>query len=163
MSRIPARARGKGLAGAQLIGLLAVGACTAASVRPTLRPLPGARVDTIPGQPDSVVHRLTAALEAEGLEVRLRSPVEGYVETAWFDLAARRSRAPEHLASERVVKVRVWADPLPPAETIVILEAVHRTETDPSQPGRELEAVVPPGHPADSLVQRLLALLEPRP
>ncbi|HEX9580079.1 MAG TPA: hypothetical protein VF970_03160 [Gemmatimonadales bacterium] len=147
---------------AGLIGLLAAGACTAATVRPSMRPLPGAVVDTVQGQPDSIVDRLAAAIEAQGLPVRRRSAAEGYVETQWYDLAARRARGPDHLASDRVVKLRVWVDALPPGETVVVLEAVHQFVTDPSQPGRELEVLVPAGHQADSIIRRVLGALDRR-
>ncbi|OGU00944.1 MAG: hypothetical protein A2W29_08245 [Gemmatimonadetes bacterium RBG_16_66_8] len=59
-----------------------------------------------------------------------------------------------------MIKLRAWADYLPPNETVVVLEAVYRRSTDPSQPGRELEVLAPPTHPADSLVRDLLRVLE---
>jgi hypothetical protein len=129
-------------------------------VRPHLRPLPGATVDTVRSEPELVIERLTAEVRTLGLRVGASNAVEGYLETEWHDLRTSKPRTGDHLASERVIKLRAWADPLPPGESIVVLEAVYRRATDPSQPSRELEVVVPPGHPADSLVQRLIRTLE---
>ncbi|HWP38504.1 MAG TPA: hypothetical protein VNL18_13220 [Gemmatimonadales bacterium] len=136
-------------------------ACTAASVRPSLRPLPGAAVDTISSEAAPIIERLGAEVSALGFRVRALSTVEGYLETEWQDLRTSTPANADHIASDRVIKLRAWADPLPPGETIVVLEAVYRRYTDPSQPSRELEIVVPPDHPADSLVHRLMRLLEP--
>ena len=156
----PADRRRRGIA--CLAWLLAAAACTAVTVRPNLRPLPGAVVDTLPGGPDSLVDRLATAVAALGLHVRRHSAAEGYIETDWYDLDARRVRGADHFASDRVIKLRAWVDALPPDETVVVLEAVYQISTDPSQPARELEVIVPAGHPADSLVQQLLGTLNPR-
>jgi hypothetical protein len=143
------------------LGWLCLTACTAAGVRPHLRPLPGAAVDTISSSPEPIIERLSAAVSALGFRVRARSTAEGYLETEWQDLRRSAPATADHIASDRVVKLRAWADPLPPGETIVVLEAVYRRYTDPSQPSRELEIVVPRDHPADSLVHRLMRLLAP--
>lgn len=137
-----------------------VTACTAAGLRPHLRPLPGATVDTVRSEPEPVIERLTTEVRTLGFRVRASNALEGYLETEWHDLRSSKPTSGDHQASDRVIKVRAWADPLPPGETIVVLEAVYRRFTDPSQPSRELEVVVPPDHPADSLVQRLLRGLE---
>jgi hypothetical protein len=145
-----------------MVALAFTGGCTAVTVRPGIRPFPGAAVDTVAGEPDSIVTRLATAIEALGVRLRRRSAAEGYLETVWYDLAARRARGSDHLPGERIIKLRAWADALPPGESVVVVEAVYRLSADPSQPERELEAVVPAGHPADSMVQHLLTTLEPR-
>jgi len=143
--------------------MLATG-CTAVTVRPNTRPLPGAVADTLKGvPPDSVIRSLAAEVTSRGLKVRRQSAAEGYLETEWHDLRSAKPVGADHRASDHVVKLRVWADPLPPDETIVVLEAAYRRSTDPSQPSRELEVLAARSHPADSLVRQLLRALETHP
>lgn len=132
-------------------------ACTAPAIRPHYGPLPAAAIDTLPMPADSAIVLFTARLTAAGLRVRRASPAEGYLETDWFDLRARRPVAPDRLQTDRVVRVRVFADPEPPGRSRVVVETVYRRTADPSAPGREEEMVAPPGHPGDSLTQHLLS------
>lgn len=130
--------------------------CTAPGTRPHFGPLPAAVTDTLAMEPESAIVALQARLVDAGLRVRRLSPAEGYLETDWFDLRARKSVAPDHLQTDRVVRVRVWADPEPPGRARVVVEAVYRKSADPSARGREQEIVAPPGHPGDSLTRHLL-------
>lgn len=119
-------------------------------------------VDTLGAGPGTVIRTLAAQLTAEGLKVRAMSAAEGYLETAWFDPVTKRSVGQEHRHSERVFRMRAFADSIPPVKTELSLETVYRRMVDPSAKGREEEIIVPPGHPGDSLVQRVLADLRQR-
>lgn len=143
--------------GAPMLSVVLVAlACTAPTIRPSYGPLPAAAIDTLPLPADSAIVLFTARLTAAGLRVRRASPAEGYLETDWFDLRAQRPVAPDQLQTDRVVRVRVFADPEPPGRSRVVVETVYRRTADPSAPGREEEIVAPPGHPGDSLTQHLL-------
>lgn len=137
-------------------------ACTASSVRPHFGPLPGSLVDTLGAGPGVVIGALASELETHGLRVRALSRAEGYLETAWFDPASRRSVGPEHRHVERVFRMRAYADSVPPSRSELTIETVFRRTADPSAPGREEEIIAPPGHPGDSLTQVVLDSLRKR-
>ncbi len=133
-----------------------VWACTAVSTRPHFEPLPGALVDTLGIGPGQAIRTLASELEAFGLVVQTQSPAEGYLETRWYDPVARRSVGREHRRPGQVFRLRAYADSVPPLSCQLVLETVYRRTADPSAPGREEEILVPPGHPGDSLTQRVL-------
>ncbi len=103
------------------------------------------------------------------LETELRSrtvplatvaPNEGYLETAWFDAETRAAARASAGRRPMVVKVRVFADPTGAGtRAVVFVEAVTRFAWDPSVPERELERMVPEGHPARSLLTEIMAAL----
>jgi hypothetical protein len=119
-------------------------------------------VDTLGAGPGTVITTLASALKAEGLKVQAMSAAEGYLETAWFDPATRHSVGQEHRHTERAFRMRAFADSIPPVKTELSLETVYRRMADPSANGREGEIIVPPHHPGDSLVQRVLEDLRQR-
>ncbi len=133
--------------------------CSALAVRPHYRPMPGAVTDTLAASPESVIAALGRALEERGVRVKLRSGEEGYLESDWFDLLSLGVTGTGIPGIERVVKLRAFADPVPPGRAELVIEAVYRRTSDPSVPDRLEEILVPPGHPADSLVGELLKAL----
>lgn len=137
-------------------------ACTAAGTRPHFGPQPGAVVDTLSAGPGTVIRTLATQLTAEGLTVRSISAAEGYLETAWFDPVTKRSVGREHGHADRVIRIRAFADSIPPIKTELSLETVFLRTADPSASGREEEILAPPGHPGDSLTLRVLADLRQR-
>jgi hypothetical protein len=141
---------------------MAVLACTAVTTRPRFGPQPGALVDTLTTSPGMAIRTLATTLAERGLKVHRISEAEGYVETAWFDPVTKRSVGQEHLHTNRVFRVRAFADSIPPHRCQLAMEAVYRRIADPSQPGREEEILVPPGSGADSLAQQILADLRQR-
>ena len=147
------------------LGILALltTACGAGGVRPRFDPFPQAISDTFPLPPDSAIIRIGEILDAEGIEIRHIRPVEGYVESKWFDVGARRTVSAMSLDTDSVVRFRFWSDPATPGSSLVVGEAVRRRVIDPSQPERETEQPVPPDHPATELLQRMLAALGPDP
>src|SRR5574341_4132 len=146
-----------------LYGGVAAGlACTAATMRPRFDPLPGSLVDTLGAGPETVIGGLAAALTARGLKIHAMSQAEGYLETAWFDPVTRKSVGQEHRHTERVFRLRAYADSLPPVRSVLSLETVYRRTADPSAVGREEERIVPPGQPGDSVAQLVLGSLRKR-
>jgi len=131
-------------------------ACTAASTRPRFEPLPGALVDTLRVGPGQAIASLALELQAAGLVIRAQSPAEGYLETRWYDPVTRRSVGRDHRHVGLVFRLRAYADSVPPLSSQLVVETVYRRTADPSAPGREEEILVPPGHPGDSLTQRVL-------
>jgi hypothetical protein len=152
------RRRWRILQGAVVAGL----ACTAATTRPRFDPLPGALVDTLGAGPRTVIAGLAEEVTARGLRVHAVSQAEGYLETSWFDPVTGQSVGQEHLHTERVFRMRAYADSLPPVRSILNLETVYRLTADPSAGGREEERIVPPGQAGDSLTQVVLEALRKR-
>jgi len=143
--------------------LAAVGvACTAVGTRPHFGPKPGAVVDTLGAGPGTVIGALASELETLGLRVRAVSQAEGYLETSWFDPTTGRSVGQEHRRTGQVYRMRAYADSVPPTRSELTLETVFRRWADPSSTGREDETITPPGHPGDSLTQRVLENLKER-
>ena len=143
------------------LGILALFtmACGAGGVRPRFEPFPQAISDTFPLLPDSAIVRIGEILAAEGIEIQHIRPVEGYVESKWFDVGAWRAVSATSLNTDSVVRFRFWSDPATPGSSLVVGEVVRHRVIDPSQPERETEQSVPPDHPATELLQRMLAAL----
>jgi hypothetical protein len=95
---------------------------------------------------------------AESLRVTRASTVDGYLETDWYDLRTHRSyRDNRHVPDlAHTVKLRCWADPYVPNQTILTIEAVYRPRYDPSRIERDLETLVPSDHGGQALVDSLL-------
>lgn len=119
-------------------------------------------MDTVGASPGTVIGALASELETLGLRVRAVSRAEGYLETAWFDPTARRSVGQEHRRTGQVFRMRAYADSVPPTRSELVIETVFRRTADPSASGREEEIIAPPGHPGDSLTQRVLENLKKR-
>jgi hypothetical protein len=154
----PGRRQWRIIQGLAVAGL----ACTAATTRPRFDPLPGVLVDTLGAGPGTVIGGLAEELRARGLKIHAVSQAEGYLETAWFDPVTRKSVGQEHLHTERVFRMRAYADSLPPVRSVLSLETVYRLTADPSAGGREEERIVPPGQPGDSVTQAVLEALRKR-
>lgn len=131
-------------------------ACGANNVRPALVPLPDAYVDTLRADAGALVATLAELVAAEGFRVRRVSAAEGYLETDWYDTAAGRAGGAYTLAPGGVVRLRFFADPIGQDRAQLAAEAVYRPVLDPSLPAREAEAMVPPGHPGDAILNRVL-------
>ncbi|MFQ5703325.1 MAG: hypothetical protein ACE5HT_04810 [Gemmatimonadales bacterium] len=134
-------------------------ACGAASLRPAITPFPQAQVDTVFTAPDSAIIRLNYLLLTEGLVLHVISPVEGFVETEWFDAETLATGDANSLDTKDLVRLRFWADAVQEGQTVVVGEATNRISVDPSLPIRQKEAVVPPEHPAHAILTRILDAL----
>jgi hypothetical protein len=135
-------------------------ACRPNTTRPAITPHPEAAGVEIRLRPPEATRRLAEALQAESLSlarVRLR---DGYIETAWLDSATGRPTERRPLGT-RVVRLRGWADPGRPGNTVLTVETLYRPLADPSLPERELERQVPRAHPVSvKVVEVLEALLK---
>jgi hypothetical protein len=135
------------------LGVLA--ACNPNSTRPGLTPVPEAAATEIRLPPQEATRSLAAALEADSLppaRVRIR---DAYIETAWLDSATGQPTRRRPIGTG-VVKVRAWADPGRPGNSVLIVETLYRPLADPSLPERELEHQVPREHPTALKVERIL-------
>ena len=141
--------------------LLVLPACTAITVRPTYRPFPLAAFDTVTAKPEEVIAAASDQIDSLGLGIRVVTQAEGYLETKWFDLKARRSLS-EVADVDHTIRVRVWADLVTPLQTQVIVEAALRRSLDPSALEREDAIVAPPGTAGDSLAQSLRKAIKAR-
>ena len=105
--------------------------------------------------PDSVIRALASATRARGFSFRTVAPREGYLESDWLDLATRDTAQARAHRLDRAVKLRFFADPVA-GKTRLLAECVHRIMVDPSLPERELERMVPDGHPGRALLDSVL-------
>src|SRR5256886_6967715 len=97
----------------RLSACLLLAACTPATTRPPFQPYPQAPALVINARPARVIAVLDSLVAAETLQVAVTSPEDGYLETAWYDTAAKTSHATWDVAPNpaTTVKIRCWADP----------------------------------------------------
>src|SRR6266571_6878181 len=133
--------------------------CNPATARPDFRPFPETRSVVVMARRERVIPFLATLVAAESLRVRRASPIDGYLETDWYDTRTHRSFGDGHYVPDlaHAVKLRCWADPYVPSETILTIEAAYRPRYDPSRTERDLEAAVPEGHDGYALAAKLLA------
>jgi len=143
---------------------LLLAACTPITTRPDFRPDPRALVITLDARPERVTAVLDSLVRAERLEVAHSNVRDGYVETAWYDTQAHRTRRHERGITNlgATVKIRFWADPWVPGQTRLTIEPVYRPRYDPSRVERELEVIVPKEHEGYKLAQRFVDKLKER-
>ena len=127
-------------------------ACNPATTRPSFVPYPEALHAVINARPALVTEEAETWLAAEGAAVAHASPVDGFLETGWYD-------ATDSSATPIRVKIRLWADPDVPGKSRVTVEAVYRPIEDPSRTPRDLERAVPESSAGQRLVERLLKAL----
>jgi hypothetical protein len=140
------------------LGLLA--ACQPNTTRPPFTPMPEAAATEIRLVPREAIAKLGEALAADSLPPARVQVRDAYIETAWLDSATGQPTARRPVGTG-VVKIRAWAYPGRPGNSLLIVESLYRPLADPSLPERELERQVPREHPAALKVERILeALLE---
>jgi hypothetical protein len=132
--------------------------CNPGTTRPDFRPFPEAPSARLLSARERVMPVLGTLVTAESLRVRRNSTIDGYLETDWYDVRTHRSyRDGRHIPDlANTVKLRCWADPYVPSQTILTVEAVFRPRYDPSRIERELEVLVPLQHQGRALVDSLL-------
>ncbi len=137
---------------------LVVAACNPATTRPDFRPFPETRSVVVMARRERVIPFLATLVAAESLRVKQASPVDGYLETDWYDTRTHRSFGDGHYVPDLAgtVKLRCWVDPYVPSESMLTIEAVYRPRVDPSRPERDLEAAVSPDHAGYKLAQALV-------
>jgi hypothetical protein len=141
-----------------LIAAVAIVGCRPDTTRPAITPYPDAAGIEIRLRPPEATRRLADALQQDSLppaRVRLR---DGYLETAWLDSATGAPTGRRPLGTG-VVRLRAWANPGRPGNTVLTVETLYRPLSDPSLPERELERQVPRTHPTAVKVDQILAAL----
>jgi hypothetical protein len=141
---------------------LLLAACTPITTRPDFRPDPRALVVTLNARPERITAALDSLVPAESLEVAHANVRDGYVETAWYDTQAHRTRHHERQIGNlaATVKIRFWADPWVPGQTRLTTEPVYRPRYDPSRPERDLEVIASKEHEGYKIAQRLVDKLK---
>src|SRR2546428_12626648 len=93
--------------------LVFIAACTPATTRPPFQPYPQAPALVINARPARVIAVLDSLVAAETLQVAVTSPEDGYLETAWYDTAAKTSHATWDAVPDLATtgKIRCWARP----------------------------------------------------
>jgi hypothetical protein len=144
--------------------LFLVAACTPVSTRPDFRPDPRALVVILDARPERITAALDSLVPAESLEVAHSNLRDGYVETAWYDTQAHRTRHHEREIANlaATVRIRFWADPWVPGQTRLTVEPVYRPRYDPSRPERDLEVSVSKDHEGYKIAQRFADKLKER-
>jgi hypothetical protein len=141
-----------------LVVVAVISACRPNTTRPPVTPYPEAAGVEIRLRPIEATRRLAEALQADSLTpttVRLR---DGYLETGWLDSATSKPTVNRPIGTS-VVKLRAWADPGRPGNSVLTVETLYRPLADPSLPERELERQVPVTHPTAIKVEQVLAAL----
>jgi hypothetical protein len=128
-------------------------------VRPVYGPLPGSLSLMLDGAPDAVIVVAQREVRAAGLTVASVAADEGYLETGWYDVAAKRAVDARARDLDHIVKLRLFADPKA-GKTYLAAECVRRIAYDPSEPERSLERMVPDSTPARALLDSLVARLK---
>ncbi len=140
------------------VAVVMVAGCTPFTTRPSITPLPEAAATEIRLPVQEATRQLAAALQADSIPVNRVRVRDGYIESGWFDAATGRPTRRRPLGAE-TVRVRAWADPARPGNTLLIVETLFRPVADPSLPERELEKQVPRDHPVAVKVDSALSAL----
>ncbi|MFL5494691.1 MAG: hypothetical protein ACJ8DC_09955 [Gemmatimonadales bacterium] len=135
-----------------LFGLMA---CQPSTTRPTFTALPEAAVTEIRLSQLEATRQLAEGLKAESIPASRVELRDGYIESTWFD-SATGHRTSRRAIGTGVVRVRAWADPARPGNTLLTVETLYQPFLDPSLPPRELEREVPKDHPVAVKVRALL-------
>lgn len=127
-------------------------------------PLPQADTLVLRGAPGKVAAEAASWLTAQGLGIARWSERDAFVETLWYDTTAKRASRGEGDLNRLLtsVKIRCWADPGPPGQTRITVEAVYRPFYDPSQPPRMREVSLPDSSGGQAIVKRMFEDLNKR-
>jgi hypothetical protein len=124
---------------------LVLGGCKPTTARPFFPPVTGAAQADIELEMRNATGALADVLRSDSLPLTRVAPIDGYIETAWFDVRTKRPTHARRLGPN-VVQVRAWVDPAQQGHSRLTIETVYRPLADPSLSARELERQVPPDH-----------------
>src|SRR5437773_10524311 len=141
---------------------LFVAACTPITTRPDFRPDPRALTVVLDARPERVTTVLDSLVAAESLEVARANVRDGYVETAWYDTQAHRTRHHEREITNLAptVKIRFWADPWAPGQPRLATLPVYRPRSDPLAPGGDLGLIRSKDREGCRVRERVLDMLK---
>ena len=141
-----------------LLGLACLAGCYPTTTRPDLVPVPDAsRLEVELFVPEAT-RALALALDVDSIPVVRTEPDDGWLTTDWFDAATLGPVNGRPLGLD-AVRVRAFVDPARPNHSLIQVEVVYRAVADPARPPRDLEMMVPVGHPVRERVQRALERL----
>ena len=143
-------------------GALLLAACDPFSQRPRVQPLPLAPVAELKGKRPQVSELTMQTLRDDSLPLAHLTVTDAYAESPWLDSATMRPTTRRPLGTD-VVKFRTWVDPSRPGYSKITIEPVYRVVADPSVPERELDHLVPEGHPARAYAQAIFDKLGAKP
>ncbi len=147
------------------LAAVALGAAACAGlggVRPYYGPVPGSVTVVFTAAPDAVTRAAAEEVQRAGLALQWMSAAEGYVESQWFNVTTHvSSQTPDISDLDHSVKVRFFADPTA-GKTRLVAEVVASYAVDPSRPQREMERMLPEGHPGREVLTQLLDRLKGR-
>lgn len=138
--------------------LLLLLACYPTTTRPHLVPMPDAATVEVQGSVPEATRALALALDGDSIPIERTEPLDGWLETGWFD-AATLLPVDKREFGLGAVKLRGFVDPGPRGESEIFVEVVYRPLANPALPERELERMVPMGHPVLLRVERILKVL----
>jgi hypothetical protein len=143
---------------ARLTLAAALAGCHPNTTRPSIVPLPEAAATEIRLVPQEATSRLAEAMVADSIPLAGVHARDGYIESRWIDSATGRATGRRPIGTG-TVRVRAWADPARPGNSMLTVETVYQPMADPSRPERELERQVPKTHPVAVKVEAELAAL----
>jgi hypothetical protein len=144
-----------------IVAVALVAGCSPFTTRPAITPLPDAAAIEVRLTVPEATRELAAALQADAIPARRVRLRDGYLESGWFEAATGRPTRKRPIGSG-IIKVRGWADPGRPGNTLLIVETLYRPLADPSLPDRELEKQVSRDHPVAVKVDSALSGLVKR-
>jgi len=141
------------------VSALAVVGCDPTTTRPDVTPIQEARTIEVRLSRQGAITRLHQALLADSFPIAHVNTQDAWLETPWFDALTLQPTPAQRLGPD-VVKLRGWAEPSRPGNSLIVVELVYRPLADPSVPQRELDRAVPPTDSIYTRVGTLLKLLD---
>ena len=138
---------------------LASGGCDPGTTRPDVIPFPESRTIEVTQDRPHALEALHRALLADSFPIAHLSARDLWLDTPWFDALSLAPAGTQRLGAS-VVKLRGWAEPARPGNSLLVVELVYRPLVDPSLPARTLERPVPPSDSIYARVGRVLKVLQ---
>src|SRR6478735_2794165 len=112
-----------------LFAILALPACDPATTRPDVTPIPEARTLEVRLSRQGAITKLHEALLADSFPIAQVVTRDAWLETPWFDALTLKPTSAQRLGPD-VVKLRGWADPARPGNSLIVVELVYRPLAD---------------------------------
>jgi hypothetical protein len=141
--------------------LLAAVACQPYTTRPAFGPLPGAAEAVVDLNVAKATTTLADALKADTIPVSRVEPLDGYVETPWFNALTGKPTT-SRILGDSLVRVRGWVNAYGEERGSIRVETAMRMLANPSLPDRELDQQAPADNPTVVRVAQILADLATR-
>lgn len=136
--------------------------CYPTTTRPDLTPRPDAPRFEVELDVVEATRMLALELDTDSIPVSRTEPLDGWLETEWFD-ATTLQPATGWCVGPGVVKLRAFVDPGRANHSMITIEVVERLLVNPALPERELERQVDAGAPIRLRVARAVGRMSPTP